>query len=190
MKTTKWSVESYVLALSVRSAVDVVGGGADTVDDDCCWRFKKNNSSSALSHILSNDGKLAWRYPSLTERLKNESIRPRSAAVVKPYHAGYVSLFTTTAWNTVSRASSGSPWCRSVRNANSDCAHFVNNSSTCKETENGHSHTAIVCGRRIVNPIQVFEWYQFEWPWVVANPDYKVRIQRQITQKQYKIVDE
>ena len=36
-----------------------------------------------MSHILSNDGKLAWRYPSLTERLKNESIRPRSAAVVK-----------------------------------------------------------------------------------------------------------
>ena len=42
-----------------------------TVVDD----FKKNNSSSALSHILSNDGKLAWRYPSLAERLKNESIR-------------------------------------------------------------------------------------------------------------------
>jgi len=35
VKTTEWSVESYVLALSVRSAVDVVGGGADTVDDDC-----------------------------------------------------------------------------------------------------------------------------------------------------------
>jgi len=35
VKTTEWSVESYVLALSVRSAVDVVGGGADTVDD-CC----------------------------------------------------------------------------------------------------------------------------------------------------------
>ena len=26
----------FLLALSVRSAVDVVGGGADTVDDDCC----------------------------------------------------------------------------------------------------------------------------------------------------------
>ena len=36
MKTTERSVESYVLALSVRSAVDVVGGAADTVDDDCC----------------------------------------------------------------------------------------------------------------------------------------------------------
>ena len=66
-----------------------------TVVDD----LKKNNSSSALSHILSNDGKLTWRYPSLAERLKNESIRPRSAAVVNPYHArvAYVSLFTTTA---------------------------------------------------------------------------------------------
>ena len=43
---------------------------------------------------------------------------------------------TTTAWNTTCRASGGSPWCRKVRNANSDCKHLVNNSLTCKETEN------------------------------------------------------
>ena len=34
------------------------------------------------------------------------------------------------------KASGESPWCRKVRNANSDCERLVNNSSTCKETEN------------------------------------------------------
>jgi len=37
---------------------------------------------------------------------------------------------------------------------------------------------------------QAFEWYQFEWSCVISNPDFKVTIliQRQITQKQYKIL--
>jgi len=39
------------------------------------------------------------------------------------------------------------------------------------------------------NRIQAFEWYQFEWSRVTSNPDFKVTdiIQRQITQKRYKI---
>jgi len=35
-RRTEWSVESYVLALSLRSAVDVVGGGERIQYDDCC----------------------------------------------------------------------------------------------------------------------------------------------------------
>jgi len=35
---------------------------------------------------------------------------------------------------------------------------------------------------------KAFEWYQFEWPSVIYNPNFKVTIiQRQITQKQYTI---
>jgi len=38
--------------------------------------------------------------------------------------------------------------------------------------------------RRIGDCTQAFEWYQFEWPSVTYNPDFKVTIiQRQITQK-------
>ena len=36
-----------------------------------------------FSHRLSKDGELALQYPSLKERLKNESSRPRSAAAVR-----------------------------------------------------------------------------------------------------------
>jgi len=48
---------------------------------------------------------------------------------------------------------------------------------------------AIYYGRRIGNPIQAFEWYQFEWPSVTYYPDFKVTIiiQRQITRKWYNI---
>ena len=36
-------------------------------------------------------------------------------------------------------------------------------------------------GRQTKNHTQAFEWYQFEWPWVTSNPDFKVTIiQRQI----------
>ena len=31
-------------------------------------------------------------------------------------------------------------------------------------------------GRRIAHRTQAFEWYQFEWPWVTSNPDFKVTI--------------
>ena len=46
MKTTERSVESYVLALSVRSAVDVVGGGgADrVVAEISCVRLVRKSS--------------------------------------------------------------------------------------------------------------------------------------------------
>ena len=37
------------------------------------------------------------------------------------------------------------------------------------------------------NRIQAFEWYQFEWPSVTSNPDFKVMIIRQITRKWYNI---
>ena len=42
--------------------------------------------------------------------------------------------------------------------------------------------------RRIGNRTQAFEWYQFEWPSMTYDPDFKVTIiQRQITRKWYKI---
>jgi len=31
-------------------------------------------------------------------------------------------------------------------------------------------------GRQIGNCTQAFEWYQFEWPWLTSNPDFKVTI--------------
>ena len=48
-----------------------------------------------------------------------------------------------------------------------------------------HDRAIIFYGRRIGNHIQTFEWYQSEWPWVTSNPDFKVIIQHQITQKRY-----
>jgi len=48
----------------------------------------------------------------------------------------------------------------------------------------GHSYHR----RRIGNNIQAFEWYQFGWPSVIYNRDFKVTIiQRQITRKWYDI---
>ena len=35
---------------------------------------------------------------------------------------------------------------------------------------------AIVTVEGIRNHIRAFEWYQFEWPWVTCNPDFKVTI--------------
>ena len=34
----------------------------------------------------------------------------------------------------------------------------------------------IYYGRQIKNRTQAFEWYQFEWPWVTSNPDFKVTL--------------
>ena len=46
------------------------------------------------------------------------------------------------------------------------------------------SHSYYV--RRIGNRTEAFEWYQFEWPWVTFNSDFKVTIiQRKITRKWY-----
>jgi len=30
--------------------------------------------------------------------------------------------------------------------------------------------------KRIRNRTQLFEWYHFQWPWVISNPDFKVII--------------
>ena len=53
---------------------------------------------------------------------------------------------------------------------------------------NGQRYSHSYYGRRIGNPTQALEWYQFGWPWVTYNPDFEVTIiQRQITRKWYNI---
>ena len=62
-----------------------------------------NYLTSAEEQIELNDGAEAVRNLNLSDRLRNASIRPRSAALENAHQAGEVyidSLATTTAWYT------------------------------------------------------------------------------------------
>ena len=48
----------------------------------------------------------------------------------------------------------------------------LNISQTATEYSYGHSYYR----RRIGNRTQAFEWHQYQWPWVISNPDFKVTI--------------
>jgi len=50
---------------------------------------------------------------------------------------------------------------------------FSTNISLYLRNDARYSHSYY--GRRIGNRTQAFEWYQFQWPWVTSNPDFKVR---------------
>ena len=51
---------------------------------------------------------------------------------------------------------------------------FATNIELYLGTDARYSHSYY--GRRIGNRTQTFEWYNFEWPWVTSNPDFKVTI--------------
>ena len=68
----------------------------------------------------------------------------------------------------------------------SEKLRFSTNISLYFGTDARQSHSYY--GRWIGNPTEAFEWYQFEWPSVTYNPDFKVTIiQHQITRKWYNI---
>jgi len=48
--------------------------------------------------------------------------------------------------------------------------------SDAKYLTNGYKHGHSYCRRRIGNCTRAFEWHQFQWPWVISNPHFKVTI--------------
>jgi len=63
-------------------------------------------------------------------------------------------------------------------------SRFLTNISLSFRNDTRQSHSYY--GRQIGTHTQAFEWYQFEWPSVTYNPDFKVTIiQKQVTRKWY-----
>jgi len=51
-------------------------------------------------------------------------------------------------------------------------SRFATNISLCLGNDTRYNHSYY--GMRIENHTQAFEWYHFEWPWTIPNPDFKV----------------